>query len=482
MDVSRRAPSAATACGQAERVRNGDVSARELVIDTLARIERTNPEINAVSHVWAEQALEHARRIDDSDDRSAPFCGVPILLKDLHSHWEGRELSNGNAALRAARYVSKTTTDLVRRILAAGFIPVGRSTSCEWGSLPVTESTAWGATRNPWDTSRSSGGSSGGSAAGVAAGLVAIAHASDGGGSIRIPASCCGLVGLKPSRGRVSPAPLRDDTGLGVELCVSRDVRDTAAMLDAVAGSSVGDCAVAPMHAASFVAALDTPLPRLRIGVLSHDPLGAPVHQSCADVVERTAELLVSFGHEVHATWPAALADESFPRRFTAMWATNMALAERQLADMLGRDVTDDDVEAVNRAHARHAAAMSAVEFAESMHAAHEFRRSMLQWWNDGWDVLVTPTLAAPPLRIGELWEFASDPLDASRAASRWVRFTMQYNVTGQPAITLPLGSSTDGLPVGVQLVADWGREDVLLALAASIERAVGWSHDATRP
>jgi amidase len=479
---SRHNLSALSALGQADLVRSGEISARELVADSIARIERTNPEINAVSHLWAQEALDRARRVDDSGDRSAPFCGVPILLKDLHSHWEGHELSNGNAALRAARYVSTTTTDLVHRILVAGFIPVGRSTSCEWGSLPVTESRAWGATRNPWDTSRTSGGSSGGSAAAVAAGLVAIAHASDGGGSIRIPASCCGLVGLKPSRGRVSPGPLRDDIGLGVELCVSRDVRDTAAMLDAVAGSSTGDYVVAPTHTASFVAALTAPAPRLRIGVLDHDPLGAAVHEDCVAVVERTAQLLASFGHDVSVAWPAALADETFPRRFIAMWATNMAIAERQLADTLGRDVTDNDVEAVNRAHARYAAAMSAPDLAESQNAAHEFRRAMLRWWHDGWDVLVTPALAAPPLRIGALWESASDPLDPSRAASQWVRFTMQYNVTGQPAISLPLGRTADGVPIGVQLVADWGREDLLLALAAHIERTVGWSHDATRP
>jgi amidase len=477
----RVAPAGATACEQAALVRRGEVSARELVAASLERIGERNPAVNAVSHLWAERALDRARHIDDSGDRSAPFTGVPILLKDLNAHWAGYELSNGNLAMKRANYVSTETTALVERFLAAGFVPLGRTTSCEWGSLPVTESRAWGATRNPWDTSRTSGGSSGGSAAAVAAGMVAIAHASDGGGSIRIPASCCGLVGLKPSRGRVSPAPLRDDSGLGVELCVSRDVRDTAAMLDAVAGPGIGDAIVAPSPAHSFVDALDAPLPTLRIGVLDHDPLGEPVDGACVDAVRRTADALARLGHAVHTSWPDALGDADFPRRFIAMWSTNMALAHRQVADLIGRPPADDEVEAVNLAHARHAARMSAPELAESQHAAHEFRRRMARWWHDDGDVLVTPTLAGPPLRIGELWEDDSDPLAASRAASRWVRFTMQYNVTGQPAISLPIGRTHDGLPVGVQLVAALGREDLLLGLASQLERIIGWSHVSPR-
>ncbi len=476
----RTAAANVTACEQAALVRRGEASSRELVESHLARIEQVNPAVNAVSHLWAERALERARHIDDSGDRSAPFVGVPILLKDLNAHWAGYELSNGNLAMKRANYVSTETTALVERILAAGFVPLGRTTTCEWGSLPVTESRAWGATRNPWDPSRTSGGSSGGSAAAVAAGMVAVAHASDGGGSIRIPASCCGLVGLKPSRGRVSPAPLRDDSGLGVELCVSRDVRDTAAMLDAVSGQSVGDSIVAPRPPYSFVDALTAALPQLRIGILDHDPLGEPVDATCVDAVRRTADMLSRLGHDVRDAWPDALGDPDFPRRFIAMWSTNMALAHRQVTHLIGRQPADDEVEPVNLAHARNAARMSAPELAESQHAAHEFRRRMARWWHDDADVLVTPTLTGPPLRIGELWESDSDPLAASRAASRWVRFTMQYNVTGQPAISLPIGRTRDGLPVGVQLVAAWGREDLLLGLAAHLERLVGWSHDAT--
>ncbi len=465
---------ASTACEQADLVRRGDVSARELVSLSLEQIAAQNPAINAVSHLWGEHALDHATRIDDAGVRGAPFIGVPILLKDLNAHWAGREMSNGNVAMKNANYVSTATTLLVERI-------IGRSTSCEWGSLPVTESRAWGATRNPWDVSRTSGGSSGGSAAAVAAGMVGVAHASDGGGSIRIPASCCGLVGLKPSRGRVSPAPFRDDSGLSVELCVSRDVRDTAAFLDAVAGPGIGDSVVAPAPPQSFVASLTSTLGRLRVGVLDHDPLGEPVDDDCVDAVRRTADALSRLGHDVHAAWPDALNDSDFPRRFIAMWSTNMAVAHRQLSTFIGREPDDDEIEPVNLAHARNAARMTAPELAESQHAAHEFRRRTVQWWHDGWDILVTPTLAQPPLRVGALWDDESDPLGASRVASRWVRFTMQFNVTGQPAISLPLGRTRSGLPVGVQLVAAWGREDLLLGLAARLEQSVGWSHDAAR-
>lgn len=470
-----------SACEQAEQVRRGEVSARELVAAALERIATQNPDLNAISHLWAQGSLDRARDIDESGDRSAPFVGVPLLLKDLNSHWAGHELSNGNVAMKRANYVSDTTTVLVERFLAAGFVPIGRSTSCEWGSLPVTESRAWGATRNPWDTSRTCGGSSGGSAAAVAAGMVSIAHASDGGGSIRIPASCCGLVGLKPSRGRVSPAPLRDDSGLSVELCVSRDVRDTAALLDAVSGPGIGDSIVAPVPSHSFVHALSAPLSTLRIGVLDHDPLGESVDADCVAAVRRTADALSALGHDVRGAWPAAMGDASFPARFIAMWSTNMAVAHRQLAGFIGREPVDDDVERVNLAHTRYASKMTAPDLAESLHAAHEFRRRMAAWWHDGWDILITPTLARPPLRIGELWEDDTDAFSASRAASRWVRFTMQFNVTGQPAISLPIGRSHDGLPVGVQLVAAWGREDLLIGLAARLEETIGWSHDVAR-
>jgi len=464
---------------QARLIREKKVSARELLDAAIERYETHNPKINAVNIVWLEHARELAKKADaargDATPSAAPFHGVPTLFKDLGLMYAGQPLSQGNKALKAMHYVPQQTSELAARFVAAGFIPFGRTNSCEWGSLPVTEPEAWGPTRNPHDLSRTCGGSSGGAGSAVAAGIVPVAHASDGGGSIRIPASCNGLVGLKPSRGRVSMAPLGDEAGFSVQLVVTHTVADTAAVLDAVHGPGVGDGVVAPPPARPFLQEVGAPVGKLRIGVLDHDPHGVHVDPECRDAARSAAKLLESLGHHVEESYPAALADASFPPRFGAMWATLQAVSRDSLSALLGRPATQDDIEAVNWEQAARAAKASALDYAKSVVAAAMFRRALAEWWHGGFDLLVTPTLSRIPFPIGSFTNDPSDPLKPSRLASEWVRFTAQFNMSGQPAISLPLARTASGLPIGVQLVAAYGREDLLLRVAAQLEAAAPW-------
>jgi amidase len=461
------------ATDQADLVRHGEVTATELLEAAIERIERIDPALNAVVIRW----FDHARSIAAGDLPDGPFRGVPFLLKDLWSHFAGQTLSNGCRALKAAAPMSAADTTLVSRFKAAGLVTAGRTNSPEFGSLPTTEPLAWGPTRNPWNTEYSPGGSSGGSAAAVAAGMVPIAHASDGGGSIRIPASNCGLVGLKPSQGRITLGPFRDESNLGVELCVSRTVRDTARLLDAVRGPGVGDTMIAPRPDRPYADEVGAPVERLRIGLLDHHPFGAAVHPECAIAARSTAALLESLGHHVELGFPAAMAQADFQRRFSALWSTNMGASFARVEAQLGRPLTDDDIELHNRVQAEYARGVNGVEYALALAANVEYRRAVQQWWVDGWDLLLSPVLVEPPTRIGE---FANDP-DAPMApmirAGQVVAFTPAFNASGQPAISLPMHWTNDGLPVGVQLAAAYGREDVLIRVAAQLEAAQPWAH-----
>jgi amidase len=461
------------AVDQAALIAKGEVTALELLDAAIERIERIDPTLNAVVIRW----FDHAREIAaDPNLPDGPFRGVPFLLKDLYTSFAGQTLSNGNAALRAAAKVDASDTTLVARFKAAGLVIAGRTNSPEMGSLPTTQPIAWGATHNPWDLDRTPGGSSGGAAAAVAAGMVPCANASDGGGSIRIPASCCGLVGLKPSQGRASVGPVRAEAGLGVEHCVSRTVRDTAVLLDAIRGPGVGDTVIAPPPARPYTEEVGAEPGRLRIGVLDTHPRGEFVHDDCVAAARSVAATLEALGHQVAAEWPEVLADPAATEHFGTLWATQMAMAAAQFGTTLGRELTADDLEPVNWAQAEMARQFSAVDLATAQAAMYAFRRKLQQWWADGWDLLLTPTVAEPP---PPLEEFAPDPDDAmaqSRRAWRFVPFTPPFNMSGQPAISLPLHWNDGGLPIGVQLVAAYGREDVLIQVAAQLESAQPWA------
>ena len=464
------------ATAQAQLVATGDVSAAELAEAAIERITEFDPALNAVNYRWFDHGRDLAQTVD-RDKPATTFAGVPFLLKDLHTFYAGFPISNGNKAMKAANFTPNFSTTLVERFAAQRLVFLGRTTSPEWGSVPVTEAEAWGISRNPWNTDHTCGGSSGGSAAAVAAGMVPVAHASDGGGSIRIPASCCGLVGLKVSQGRITVGPTRLETNLGVELCVSRSVRDTAAMLDAVHGPGVGDLVIAPAPSRPYLDEMNAPTGRLRIGFVTTKFTGEPIHPDCVEAVEKTAALLESLGHHVEPAFPSALDDPRAAARFSALWATNMAASRDGLSVLLGRDITVDDIELMNWAMADYAKNLSALDYANATNAAGTFRRKVAQWWEDGWDLLLTPTVAGPPLPVGTSRNNPADPGETGRIAVDWVSFTSQFNTTGQPAISLPLHWNAAGLPIGVQLVAAYAREDVLLRVSSQLESAAPWAH-----
>lgn len=454
-------------------VADSEVTPAELLEAAIERIETLNGAVNAVVVSWYDDALRSA-----ADDHlpAGPLRGVPFLLKDLFAEFAGQTMTNGNVALKAAGLISDGDTTIVSRYRAAGLVIAGRTNSCEMGSLPTTEPLSNGATRNPWNLDHIAGGSSGGAAAAVAAGMVPVAHASDGGGSIRIPASCCGLVGLKPSQGRSSLGPWRHEGGTAVEHCVSRTVRDTASLLDAIAGPGVGDTVIAPPPERPYAEEVGAATGELRIGLLDRHPAGGFLHEDCADAVRRAAAMLEALGHTVELEFPSALSDPDLGRRFSALWSTAIASNRVRFGELLGRPLGDDEIEPVNRALADFADNLSAMDVIGAMDAQVQFRRDVQHWWSEGWDLLLTPTLAEPPPLVGEFANDADHPMAPMARAGRFCPFTPPFNTSGQPAISLPLHWNEAGLPVGVQLVAAYGREDVLIRVASQLEAAHPWA------
>jgi amidase len=460
------------AVDQAALVASGQVSPTELLEAAIERIDRIDPALNALTIRW----FDHARETAASELPNGPFRGVPFLLKDLYAEYAGQPISNGNVALKEARVIADADITLVSRHRAAGLVIAGRTNSPELGSVPTTEPVAWGATRNPWDTTRIPGGSSGGAAAAVASGMVPFAHASDGGGSIRIPASCCGLVGLKPSQGRITLGPVRDESGLSVQHCVSRTVRDSATLLDATRGPGVGDTVIAPAPGRPYVEELGMDPGPLRIGILDHHPQGGAVDAECTAAARSVGSLLESLGHGVEPAWPKALEDASSSASFGALWSAAMGVSRRRLEEQLGRPLQDHEMEPMNRVQADFAAHFSSVDYALALSGVSQFRRAVQSWWYDGWDLLLTPTLAELPLKLGTLVNDPEDPMAIMRRSGEFVPFTPPFNMSGQPAISLPIEWTPEGLPVGVQLVAAYGREDLLIRVASELEQARPWA------
>src|SRR2546426_8373233 len=464
------------ATAQAELVRQRHVSPRELVDAAIARIERVNPQLNAV----IIQRFEKARAEAAAPDLPAgPFGGVPSLLRDVICPSAGDRYHAGMRLLRELEWVERYDTYLAARFRAAGFVSLGRTNVPELGPAPTTEPLAYGPTRNPWDTSRSPGGSSGGSAAAVAAGLVPVAHANDGGGSIRIPSSECGLVGLKPPRGRTSLGPDAGEGwgGLSVEHVVTRSVRDTAAVLDAVAGYLPGDPYTAPPPARPFREEVGAPTGPLRVGLLVKAPAGqTEVHPECVAAARETARLLESLGHRVEEAYPAALADTEVGHATVTVITAATARDLTYWSERTGRRIGAGDVEPMTWAIAEMGRSVRASDYIRAMDYLHAHTRPVAAWWAEGFDLLLPPTLAEPPPRLGEFDPAPDDPLRGFTRSAAFVVFTMPFNVTGQPAVSLPLHWSADGLPIGVQLGAAYGREDLLIRVAAQLESARPWS------
>ena len=462
---------------QAELIRRRELTPRELVDAAIARCERLNPEINAV----VLPALESAReRAASADLPRGPFHGVPFLMKDLGGLEAGRRYTGGMRCLKDANWVEPANAYLTEKFLAAGLVILGRTNTPELGLLPTTEPDAFGPTRNPWKTTHSAGGSSGGSAAAVAAGIVPAAHASDGGGSIRIPASSCGLVGLKPTRGRNSFGPGAGErwNGFSAEFVVTRSVRDAAALLDVTHGPMPGDPYAAAPPAQPFVTALQRPPRRLRIGLMRQAPpdRGFELHPECRAAAERAAQLLEGLGHAVEESHPEALDDIGAVVHFVGIIAANTARILHVTGEKLGRALTPADVEPLTWAVAERGREVPATQLLASLEYVHAFGRRLAAWWSGGFDLLLTPTTGAPPPEIGHLSSTPEEPLRGFMRAAPFGVFTSAFNLSGQPAISLPLHWTADGLPVGAQLVAASGGEDLLLQVAAQLEQAAPWA------
>lgn len=460
-------------CAMAELVRGGTATPTELVDEAITRIEMLDPELNAVIRRRFDQArAEAAGQLPDG-----PFRGVPLVLKDLICYSEGEPVHEGMRLLKEVGWVSPVEQELSRRFREAGFVVVGRTNTPELGILPTTEPLAYGPTRNPWDVTRSTGGSSGGSAAAVASGMVPIGHANDGGGSIRIPASECGLVGLKPTRGRVSLAPEWGDVfgGLVCELAVSRSVRDTAAVLDAVAGPMPGDPYVAPAPEGPYAQEVGADPGRLRIG-LQTTAANVATHPDCVQAAALAGRLLESLGHHVEEARVDALDDPAYTGNFLLVWSSGTAYdLDHYWPSRLGRPIGAEDVEPLTWALAEMGRSHSSSDFLAAREWLQANSRRVAAWFGDH-DLLLTPTLAEPPPKLGEFDSPSDNPLQGLFRAAALVPFTPPFNVTGQPAVSLPLHWNGEGLPIGVQLVARFGKEDVLPRVAAQLEAAQPWS------
>jgi amidase len=460
---------------QAELVASGQASPRELVDAAIERIEKLNGELNAV----VTPLFDKARAAADGQLPDGPLRGVPLLLKDLGALSRGDPYAGGVKAARAAGYVADHDSVVTERFRAAGLICLGRTNTPELGLVPTTEAEAYGPCRNPWDPSRSTGGSSGGSAAAVASGMVPVAHASDGGGSIRIPASACGLLGLKPSRGRVPlwPEMAEGWGGMAVQLAVSRSVRDMAVMLDVAGGPCPGDLHTPPQPSRPYRTEVGADPGRLRIGLLTTAPdPSVPTHPECVAAAEGAARVLESLGHTVEPDYPHALADPEISQAFLPCYGTWTAQQLDLYGQVLGRPLRAADVEAATWAVAEMGRGVSATQFVASLSAMHHYSARVQRWWADGWDLLVTPTVSEPPPMLGEYAARPDNVLWPIIRAVAEVAYTIPFNMTGQPAISLPLHWTPDGLPVGVQLVAAYGREDLLLRVASQLERACPWT------
>ncbi len=473
------------ATGQAELVRSNAASPTELVEAAVARIEALDGQLNAVIHRRFEAALAESevltRRIGVVDGTGgngpAPFAGVPILLKDLGAAMAGEPYYAGTAFARDAGFRAPHDSFIVQKLRHAGFVVMGRTNCPELGTTITTEPVTYGPSRNPWATDHTTGGSSGGSAAAVASGMVAVAHGNDGGGSIRIPASNCGLVGLKPSRGRVSPGPDPGEAawaGSTIDHVLTRTVRDSAALLDLLSGEMPGDLFVAPPPARPLAEAVMADPGALRVAYWDRPAIEHfGVDPECAAAVRAAASALEELGHTTEQARPDALCDPTFEDHFLVLVTTAVLADLATWSDALGRTVEVSELEPANQVFAALGAGHDGAAYLRAVLWCESWRREMASFFAPGgYDLLVTPVLAYPPARIGEL----TDPDHGLERVLATLQYTAQFNVSGQPAVSLPLHWSSDGLPVGVQLVAAYGHEDLLLSVAARLEEAHPWS------
>jgi amidase len=454
------------ATAQAELVRKKEVKAIELVEAAIERIEQLNPTLNAVVTPMYEQARETAR----GKLPKGPFAGVPYLLKDLLAFYAGVRMTFGSRLFSS--YVPDHDSELVMRLKRAGLIIVGKTNTPEFGILPTTEPELFGPCRNPWNTDRTTGGSSGGSAAAVASGMVPMAHANDGGGSIRIPASCCGLFGLKPTRGRNPLGPSFGDimSGLVCEHAVTRSVRDCAALLDATSGPALGDPYWAPPPKRPFLKEIGADPGKLRIAFTVGAADGTSVHDDCVRAVREAAELCSDLGHEVTEAAPE-LDREMITHAFVVLWSAGNAVTIKALG---ASKEMKEMVEPLSWTLYEMGCHYDAADYLIAVGHIQRMARDVSRFFED-YDVVLTPTLAEPPVPLGTFDSPPDDPLKGFTRSGEFVPFTPVCNATGQPAMSVPLFWNSEGLPVGTHFIGRFGDEATLFRLAAQLEEARPW-------
>jgi amidase len=453
----------------AARIRQRLVSPREAVEACVRRIEAIDPQLGAFVELDAERALAEVDALDPADQR--PFAGVPIAVK-ANTPVAGLCMNYASAFLAGHRPTHSAY--LVRRLRDAGFVVVGTTNLSEFGILPTCEARHTGPARNPWDTTRTPGGSSGGSAAAVAAGLVPVAHGNDGGGSLRVPAACCGLVGMKPSRGRISRGPDLGDSYLGAEGVLTRTVAETALLLDVLSGYEPGDATWAPRPAEPYTLAMRRDPGKLRIAMSLENALGVDADPEVVRGLHDAAATLRDLGHEVEEASPALPGPDSL-EIFIDVFGPQVALGIAFGELLAGRAPSDDEIEPLTRAVLERARALSSTGYLTALAQLQALARHTVAFFAD-YDLLLTPVLASRPLAIGELHGWGDDPMDDLRRSGRFAPYTALFNVTGQPAISVPVGFGEDGLPTAVQLVGHPLGEETLLQVAAQMETARPWA------
>ena len=468
-----------------ELVRKGEVSPLELVDITIQRIEKVNPQLNAVIHKMYPLARETAEswqaKLDSGQDIDAVFCGVPFLLKDLLVEYAGAPFSEGSRAVHG--YISKQDSELLIRQKNCGLNVLGKTNTSEFGCLPMTASRLFGTTVNPWNPSLSPGGSSGASAAAVAAGIVPMAHGNDGGGSIRIPASCCGLFGLKPTRGRNPLGPIFGDlaSGLVSEHALTRSVRDSAALLDATSGPDLGDPYYAPVKEHPFLEEVSREPGKLKIGVLTSVPEGwsleTDLHPDCLAAVKDAAQLCEQLGHFVEEANPSAIRLRNLIQIYGRVWISLIGHVIAYWERELGRKIEQNELEPVNWEDYQAGLSLSGGEYLATMEEIQRFSRKVARWhYEAGYDLLLTPTMRIPPAKLGELEAVIDDPAKGLDVALSFNALTRPQNLTGQPAMSVPLYWNTENIPIGVQFAARFGDEATLFRLAGQLEKARPWN------
>ncbi len=465
-------------------IKSGEISSVEVVDSSIDVIEQLNPELNAVVHKLYDNARKRALILDSDssgkDNNRSPLYGIPFLVKDLLVDCNGTPFNDGSRAVRG--YISDIDSELIKRLRNAGVIIIGKTNTSEFGVMPTTEPELFGPTQNPWKIGYTPGGSSGGSSAAVASGMVPLAHGSDGGGSLRIPASCCGLFGLKPSRARNPLGPVFGDIAGGIvcEHGLTRSVRDSAALLDITSGPDIGVPYYAPKFDGKYLEEIGKDPEKLKIGFLTEVPEGwneeRKLHTDCEVAVREAAALCENLGHNVEEVSQSQLAFSDLPQTFIKIFSCYVGHAVSYWEKKLNKKITEEMLEPATWDLYQSSLRITGADYLVSWERLQLFSRKIAQWYQAGkWDILLSPVMRIPPTELGA---FSYDPDNPNRwilNATSFVAFTRTQNITGQPAMSVPLYWNAEDLPIGVQFAGTAGAEALLFRLAAQLERAHPW-------